>query len=251
MSDDDTTTINKLFTDLDRTDGEKYLLKIYNRIDNHQHFEREIGLYQSNSIQNKCLELMACTIDRQHETSINLMRKVMQLPNERLLDTFINKLCTFEYPISINDLIGIFLIESHQPEFVASAVIREAYVTAWETILEREEIDDLISFGRYVFGASTELLKKCCDNFGGFYNLIETVIAKHSKFVEHLENDDGALFWYFKSESLEANGNFNNFIEFICNLYSLPESKFSTKFLLFLKRTFPPEFLKQIFEKIQ
>ncbi|XP_037025780.1 uncharacterized protein LOC119067112 [Bradysia coprophila] len=234
---------------LTRTDGEKYLLKFYNHIENDQNFQRAIELFQSNLIQNKCLEFTACTND-----SIHLMRKVMQMPNGNLFDTFVNRLCAFDYPIiPINNLMGIFLIEPHQPEFVASELIREAFVASMETKLQREASNDLDSFCQYLFDetVSTELLKKCCDNFLGFYDLIQTAITKQSKSIEHLETDDGDFLWYFKYETLGGNRKFNDFAKFICKLASPPALDFTHKFLVFLKNIFPPKLLNHIFARIQ
>lgn len=234
-------------------DGEEHLLKLYNHIENERKFKRAIELFQSNLIQNKCLELMACTNDMQYETSINLMRKVLQLPNENLLNAFVNKLCAFEYPdVSVNHLMEIFLIEPHQPEFVASELIREAYIKSMETTLKRAADNDLVLFSKFLFDdkISAELLHKCCQNFRGFYNLIKTTITKYLNFIEHLETDDGDSLWYFKNENLSANIKFNDFAKFICTL-ALSTESFSNDFLLFLKNSFQFNLLNYIFAKFQ
>lgn len=234
-------------------DGEEHLLKFYNHIENERKFKRAIELFQSNLIQNKCLELMACTNDMQYETSINLMRKVLQLPNENLLNAFVNKLCAFEYPdVSINHLMEIFLIEPHQPEFIASELIREAYIKSMETTLQRAVVNDLVLFSKCLFDdkISTELLHKCCQIFPGFYNLIKTTITKYLNFIEHLETDDGDSLWYFKNENLSANIKFNDFAKFICTL-ALSTESFSNDFLLFLKNSFQFNLLNHIFAKFQ
>lgn len=237
-----------------QNDGEEYLSTFYNHIENERNFKRAIELFQSNLIQNKCLELMACTNDMQYETSINLMRKVMQLPNENLLNAFVNKLCAFEYPdISINYLMEFFVIEPHLPEYVASELIREAYVKSMETILQREIVNDLVQFSKFLFNEkiSTELLHRCCQSFCGFYNIIKTVITKYLKFIEQLETDDGDILWYFKDDNLSTNIKFNDFAKFICTLASSTESNFSKEFLLFLKNSFPLNLLNHIFAKFQ
>lgn len=235
-------------------DGEEHLLKFYNHIENERKFKRAIELFQSNLIQNKCLELMACTNDMQYETSINLMRKVLQLPNENLLNAFVNKLCACEYPdISINHLMEIFVIEPHQPEFIASELIREAYIQSMETTVQRAVVNDLVPFSKRLFDdkVSTELLHKCCDNFGEFYNLIKALITKYLGFIEHLETDDGNPFWYFKDEYLAANIQFNHFAQFIYTMSRSTGLSFSNDFLLFLKSNFPSNLLTNIFAKFQ
>lgn len=235
-------------------DGEAHLLKFYNHIENERKFKRAIELFQSNLIQNKCLELMACTNDMQYETSINLMRKVMQLPNENLLNAFVNKLCAFEYrDISINHLMEFFLIEPHQPEFVASELVRDAFVQTLEATLQREVVHDLVRFSKYLFNdqISTELLHQCCHNFLGFYNLIKTTITKYLNFIEYLETDGGDVHWYFKNETLSANIKFNDFAKFIATLALSNELNFSNEFLLFLKNSFQLNLLNYIFAKFQ
>lgn len=237
-----------------QTDGEEHLLNFYNHTENERKFKRAIELFQSNLIQNKCLELMACTNDMQYETSINLMRKVLQLPNENLLNAFVNKLCAFEYPdISINHLMEIFSIEPHQPEFIASELIREAYVKSMETTMQRDAVNDLVQFSKNLFDdkISTKLLHKCCQNFVGFYNLIKMVTTKYLKFIEHLYTDDGQSIWYFNNEQLSANIQFNDFSKFVCKMAASTELSFSKDFLLFLKNTFHLDLLNHIFEKCQ
>lgn len=237
-----------------QNDGEEHLSTLYNHIEDERKFKRAIELFQSNLIQNKCLE-MACTNDMQYETAINLMRKVMQLPNENLLNAFVKKLCAFEYPdISINHLMDIFLIEPHLPEFIASELVREAYVTSMETTLQREEgVQNLVQFSKFLFNdnISMELLHKCCQNFREFYNLIRTVITKYLNFIEQLQTEDGYLLWYFNNENLSGNIKFNDFARFICILASPTELSFSNEFLLFLKNSFQLNLLNSIFAKFQ
>lgn len=243
-----------------QTDGEAYLLKFYNHIENERKFRSAIELFQSNVIQNKCLELMACTNGMQYETSINLMRKVLQLPNENVLNAFVNKLCEFDYPdISFNHLMEMFLIESHhQPEFkVTAELIRDAYITSMMERTERNDAGDgLIKFTQRLFDndVSMALVRKCCQTFCGFYNLIKAVLTNYSKFIDQFETDDddggGDSIWYFKNEHLSANVKFNDFAKFIYNL-ATTESSFTNEFLLFLKNTFPSNLLRYIFAKFQ
>lgn len=229
-------------------DGEEHLLKFYNHIENERKFKRAIELFQSNLIQNKCLELMACTNDMQYETSINLMRNVMQLPNENLLNAFVNKLCAFEYQdISINHLMEIFSIQPSQPEFIVSELIREAYVNSMETRIRCEDLNDIVVFSKHLFDGniSVKLLQKCCEDFDGFYKLIKSVITKLSVFIERVETEHGDMIWYFKNEKLQTNINFNDFVRFIYDF------SFNNEFLSYLKDTFNLDFLKYIFAKFQ
>lgn len=233
---------------LKQDDGEEHLLKFYNHIESERKFKRAIELFQSNLIQNKCLELMACTNDMQYETSINLMRKVMQLPNENLLNAFVNKLCAFEYQdISINHLMEIFSIQPNQPEFIVSELIREAYVNSMKTKIRCEDLNDFVVFSKYLFDEkiSVELLHKCCMDFDGFYNLIKLVITKYSVFIDRMETEHGDIIWYFKNEKLQTSINLNDFVRFIY------EVSFSNEFLLYLKDTLSLDFLKYIFAKYQ
>lgn len=239
---------------LKQTDGEKYLLRFYNHIENDRNFKRAIELFQSNSIQNKCLELMESCANVSNETLINLlMRRVIQISNGNQFDMFVNKLCAFEYPISINRMMEIFLIEPHQPEFIVSELIREAVITSMTTILQRDMApSDSDSISKYLLdeNASPELLKKCCANYRGFYDLIKTAITKHSKLIEYSLTDDGDSFWYFTHECL-GQMNFSNFVNFICILASPPELTFTFEFLVFLKNIFPSELLNHIFARCQ
>lgn len=237
-----------------RNDGEKFLLKFYNHIESERNFKSAIELFQSNLIRNKCLELMACTNGMQYETSINLTRKVLQLPNEHLLNAFVNKLCTHEYPdISINDLMEIFLIEPHEPEFIASELIRETYVTSMEATLQREIVNEIIQLSKCLFNdnVSMELLVKCCQRFYEFHSLIKTMITKCLNFIERMETDNGDVLWYFNNENLSANLKFNDFAKFVYNLASSTDNSFTNDFLLFLKNSFESHLLHYIFVKFQ
>ncbi len=238
---------------LKRNDGEVMVSKLYNHIENNeQQFRSAITQFQSNLIENKCLELMACTNDMVYEEVITVLWKVLQFQNQNMLDTFVDKLCRFEYPgITINHLMEIFLIDSHQSEFIVSEMVRDGYIMSMSRLLEREDV--LVEFSKCLFddNVSTELLHKCCQHCRGFFNLIQTVIIKYLNFIDQLETDDGDLLWYFKNENLSTNIKFNDFAKFIFTLTSSTELSFTNEFLFFLKDNFPSNLLNYVFAKFQ